>query len=263
VFERDPLPHGASTTLTCRYDPFAADDLPDLMRQAGTKHQGNAASQARVLSTAALEFLEAHRMKGPMPPGERARNLLRLGRMARQLREAMPSEYLGLFPPDIGHAPAVRALYGITVDMERTNWPAVKAAARAAEEGLFYELPHLLRMLEAAAHHEADSAAQSKRPGPGPDMDRHDFVLRCMRGFEDASGRLGLVTSRPPEGGPRGGPAPRFLAAVCALFLARLHPSELTEARQIGEMLAEASKPEAAALWIEQARNIRAKLRQE
>ncbi len=232
------------------------------MRQAGPEHQGDAEAQAQRLSDAGLWFLEGHRIAKQAPPGGQVAQLQKLGALARQLREAMPADYLAVFPPDIGHAPAVRALCGITPDMEKTNWPAVKDAARAVKEGLFHDLPHLLRLLEAASTHEAEQVARWKKPGPQADSDRHQFVIRCMATFEDASNRPGLVVSRPAQGGPRGGPAPRFLAAVCGLFLARLHPSELDEAPRLGEMLTKASRPEVAALWIEQAR-IRAKVAEE
>jgi hypothetical protein len=263
LFEREPLPHGASWTLLRRFDPFAADDIPELMRQAGPEHQGDAAAQARNLSDAALSFLEMHRSAKQAPPGGRVAQLQKLGALARQLREAMPADPLALFPPDIGHAPPVRALCGITPGMEKENWPAVKDAARAVKEGLFMDLPHLLRLLEVASQHEAESVARRKRQGPQTDFVRHDFVIHCMAAFEDASDRPGLVVSRPAQGGARGGPAPRFLGAVCRLFLARLHVSELDEAPRLAPMLSEASRPEVAALWIEQARNIRAKLGEE
>jgi len=267
VFEREPLPNGASWTLARSYDPFGADDLAELMRQDGLAHQGDAPAQAQKLSDAALSFLQWRRMHEQPPPGERQARLQRLATLARQLATAMPSDYSDLFPPDIGHAPAVRALCGITPDMEKTNWPAVKDAARSVKEGLFYELPHLLQLLEAAAKYQAAELAPSKRQGPQTDTARHDFVARCIAVFENASGRMGWKTSRPglESGGPRqrGGPAPRFLAAVCALYLARLHPSELEDVPMFGKMLAEGSRPEVAALWIEQARNIRAKLGEE
>jgi hypothetical protein len=262
LFKREPLPHGASWGLLRRYDPFVAEDVPELMRQAGPAHQGDAAAQARSLSHFALLFLEGHRSTKLVPPGARVAQLQKLGALARQLREAMPAEPFALFPPDIGHAPLVRELRGITSEMEKTDWPRVKDAARTVEKELFYDLPEILHLLEAACQHEADAVAQRKRQGPQPDFDRHDFVIRCMGVFEDASGRLGLAVSRPAQGGQRGGPAPRFLAAVCALLLARLHASELDEAPRLGAMLAEASRPEVAALWIEQAR-IRAKVAEE
>lgn len=232
------------------------------MRQAGPEHQGDATAQARSLSDAALRFLEGHRSAKPAPPGGRVAQLQKLGTLARQLREAMSPDWAELYSGDIGHAPPVRALCGIEPGMEKTNWPVVKDAARAVREGLFNDLPHLLRLLEAASHHEGEMVARWKRQGPQADFDRHQFVIHCMATFEDASGRPGLVVSRPAQGGPRGGPAPRFLAAVCGLLLTRLHASELEEAPRLGPMLADASRPKVAALWIEQAR-IRAKLAEE
>ena len=220
------------------------------------QHIGNATEQAVSLSAAALTFLEARRMRRQGPAGERDKRLTRLGDLARQLRLLMGDDILDLLPPDIGHSPAVRLLYGIAPGMEKIDWPAVKAAARQAKADLACELPRLLEVLEAATKHESSRVAATKKPGRRPDIDRNDFTRRCMAVFNDATGRNGMATSRQTLTNIRGGPAPRFLACVCKLLLARFHESEM----ELREELSMAANPESAALWIEEAGRIRGKV---
>ncbi len=150
----------------------------------------------------------------------------------------------------------MRAWFNLADTDQDADWPRIKEAARQAQRYLTDDLPALLDLLEAAASFAAREASKEKRQGRVKDAAREDFVLAAMRVFQAATGREGLRISKNAMTGERGGPAARFLAAVCDALLSRLHPQELAEAPTLADDLRRASDTATAASWIEQARPV-------
>jgi hypothetical protein len=93
MFMREPLPLGATWSLTRRHNPFTADHLPELLQRAGPTQQGGSAVQAIAVSDASLLFPEGRRAPGAGRRAAPARRPAHPIAEARRARKATSNAY--------------------------------------------------------------------------------------------------------------------------------------------------------------------------
>lgn len=79
-------------------------------------------------------------------------------------------------------------------------------------------------------------------------------MLNVLRVYKRSTGKEHAGGSRRPHESRRGGPAPRFLAAVCGRLLDRLTAEERAHDPELEGELATTAAEAAAANWVESAR---------
>jgi hypothetical protein len=139
----------------------------------------------------------------------------------------------------------------------RPLWAKLRDGAEEAR-GMLNEPDGLIRALQVI---EASAAAQLDRfaqrmdeGGPRTDFTRHWFVLGVCRVYHRFSGRR-PAASESRKTGLFIGPAPRFLAAVCACFSERLHHVEIASDSELRHVLQGAVTEDSAGGWIDRARD--------
>lgn len=283
MVQRESVPPvGGGHRLVASWDPFVAVDIPQLLSEARPpRPSGHArptnrcAELARLLSLAAIDWMQ-HRLT---PPADQAADVVaRLDRIAKLAEELQALLQVGAatdFRSDIGHAqtvrdaarlgpvrqfeapmmkaPGVRDYRGDLAAQAQAEWSETKEFARGIRAHWEVTLPEDLAILAVAAKHEAAERRAVKRPrGPRAQSERHRFVLAVGRVYSEATGRpLGI--SNPSGEGVRGGPAPRFLCAVCRLLMSRLTDQELDRDPELRTVLSAVTEA-AAAQWIAEAK---------
>lgn len=256
MHRRLPLPDSTSWVLTRAHDPFCPADLVDFVGATRRKHtlaRRDPDKLARRLSGAALRLMSSRRVPGRIRPGDNARVMKTLVARLERLLADYPTDLADRFDPDIGHIGPLRRLMGVPLATSDADWPEQEDAARRVRSAVTGDdLPSRARLvLEAAKHQHAVDSAR-KRQGKRADVDRHRFVLAVLVVYVAATGRASGV-SKPPDGRDRGGPAARFLAAVCGRLLERLTDEERAADPRLETDLKAATAEARAGIWIEEA----------
>jgi hypothetical protein len=135
-------------------------------------------------------------------------------------------------------------------------WGELRAGAQEARAVLTEPAGFVrtLHVMEAMAVAQLDRIAQCvDGGGPRTDFDRHWFVFAVCTVYFRCTGRRPAV-SESRKTGLFIGPAPRFLAAVCACFSDRLHPVEIGSDSELRHVLQSAVTEGSAGAWISRAR---------